>query len=131
MAGHNRAELLDRFSAAWGAGDVDALMTMMTETCVFRASVGPEPGATFSGPDDVRRGFSLFIGAAATDSGVQTDTEDPLITEDFAVTRWTSRYPRSDGPPVVVTACDILGFEGDRIQFKDTYRKVSGDLPPA
>jgi ketosteroid isomerase-like protein len=127
----DRAQLLDRFSVAWGAGDIDALMALMTENCMFRASVGPEPGATFSGSDDVRRGFSLFIGSGGTDPGVQTDTQDPLISADFAVTRWTSRYPRPDGAAVVVTACDILGFEGDLINFKDTYRKVTGDLPPA
>ena len=127
----DRAQLLDRFTAAWGAGDIDALMALMTENCVFRASIGPEPGTTFSGSDDVRRGFSLFISSGGTDSGAQTDAEAPLISADFAVTRWTSRYPRPDGAALVVSACDIFSFEGDLIMSKDTYRKVTGDLPRA
>jgi hypothetical protein len=102
---------------------------LMADRCTFRASVGPEPGATFEGRDEVRRGFSLFLGAAQDDPVVEIDTEAPLVGIDFAVTRWTSRFPQPPGPPTVVRACDILGFEGERIKFKDTYRKVTGELP--
>ncbi|MGH2868635.1 MAG: nuclear transport factor 2 family protein [Solirubrobacteraceae bacterium] len=125
----DRERLLERFTAAWRAKDLDTLMALMTEECSFRASLGPEPGASFSGRAEVRRGFSLFLGGSAGDAPAETETEDPLISRDFAVTRWTTRYPQPAGSPVVVRACDILGFEGDRIKFKDTYRKVAGDLP--
>jgi ketosteroid isomerase-like protein len=125
----DRATLLERFTTAWGAKDLDGLMAMMAEHCSFRASVGPEPGMTFEGREEVRRGFAVFLGAGAGDPPTETDAEEPLISPDFAVTRWTSRFPSAAGSPIVVRACDILGFEGDRIKFKDTYRKVIGDLP--
>jgi len=35
-----------QFSAAWAAGDLHALMSYMTDDCVYHASVGPEPGST-------------------------------------------------------------------------------------
>ena len=35
-------ELLDRFADAWNRHDLDALMSMMTDDCVFQASAGPE-----------------------------------------------------------------------------------------
>jgi ketosteroid isomerase-like protein len=123
-----RAQLIERFSTAWSAGDLDALMAMMADACTFRASIGPEPGVTFEGHEQVRRGFSMFLSGGGNDA-VETETEPPLISDDFAVTRWTSRYPQPAGPPTVVRACDILGFEGDRIKFKDTYRKLSGEPP--
>ena len=124
-----RAILLEQFSAAWTEKDLDGLMALMADGCLFRASVGPEPGASFEGREEVRRGFSLFLGGDQDDPAVETDTEAPLVCVDFAVTRWTSRFPQPSGPPVVIRACDILGFEGERIKFKDTYRKVSGELP--
>ena len=34
--------LLDRFADAWNRHDLDALMSMMTDDCVFEASAGPE-----------------------------------------------------------------------------------------
>lgn len=46
---------LAAFSAAWAAKDIDALMTFMTDDCVYAASVGPEPGKTFVGKEAVRR----------------------------------------------------------------------------
>lgn len=36
------AEELDRFAAAFGEGDVEAIMALMTEDCVFE-STGPAP----------------------------------------------------------------------------------------
>jgi hypothetical protein len=38
-------ERLAGFGAAWRAGDIEALMSFMTDDCVFRSSVGPGPGA--------------------------------------------------------------------------------------
>jgi ketosteroid isomerase-like protein len=129
MTNGDRAAVLDAFTAAWTAGDLDTLMSLMADDCSFRASVGPEPGATFAGRDEVRRGFELFLAPASSGPAPETEAEPTVISGDLAVTRWTSRHPQPDGPPVVVRACDILQFEGDRIKFKDTYRKVAGDLP--
>lgn len=127
MSTADRAHLLDAFTAAWSAKDLDALMALMAEECAFRASIGPEPGTTFAGRDEVRRGFELFLGGGDTAPEPETENEEALIGGDFAVTRWTSRYPQPDGPPVVVRACDILEFHDDHIKLKDTYRKVTGD----
>jgi ketosteroid isomerase-like protein len=126
-----QAQLIETFSAAWGAADIDALMALMAEDCWFRASVGPEPGAMFAGREQVRRGFGLFLAGGSSPVQPQTVSEEPLIADDFAVTRWTTRYPQPDGTGVVVRGCDVFGFDGGRIAFKDTYRKVSGELPAA
>src|SRR4051812_29386376 len=60
-AGVMTAERLGDFSAAWSAGDVEKLMSMVTDDCVYKASVGPEPGTTYSGRDEVRRGFTEML----------------------------------------------------------------------
>jgi hypothetical protein len=85
----------------------------------------------FAGRDEVRRGFGLFLAGGSSPDGPHTVIEEPLIADDFAVTRWATRYPQPDGPGLVVRGCDVFGFDGSRIAFKDTYRKVSGDLPAA
>ena len=124
-----REALLKAFDRAWGAKDVEALMELMAADPTFRASVGPEPGSTFRGREEVRRGFGLFLGAA-TGPPPETDGPEIRVGGDFAVTRWTLRIPQGEGAPVVVHGCDVFEFEGDRISLKDTYRKVTGDLPP-
>jgi ketosteroid isomerase-like protein len=124
-----RAALIEAFSQAWNDKDVDAAMDLMSEDCEFRASVGPEPGTAFVGRDEVRRGFALFL-APSDAPEPETELAPLLVHEDFAVTRWTSRWPQPDGTAVEVRACDVFQFAGDRIRSKDTYRKVAGP-PPA
>lgn len=128
MSDADRVALLEAFSAAWSARNVDALMDLMAEHCEFRSSVGPEPGASFVGRDEVRRGYELFLGSNAAPAP-EAESGGMLVNGDFAVTRWTLRWPQPDGPPVEVHGCDIFEFEGDRIKRKDAYRKAAGPLP--
>src|SRR5579872_7240528 len=58
--------LQKQFGKAWDARDIDELMSMMTDDCVYCASVGPEPGTTHVGRDAVREGFLAML---AFDSG--------------------------------------------------------------
>jgi ketosteroid isomerase-like protein len=128
MSHEDREALLEAFSAAWSAKDLDALMDLMTDDCQFRASVGAEPGTTFTGRDEVRRGYGLFVGPEATGPAPESEETVALTNGDFAVTRWTLRFAQPDGGYHEVRGCDVFEFEGDRIKLKDTYRKVPGSL---
>jgi ketosteroid isomerase-like protein len=50
-----------RFSEAWARRDIDGLMALVTDDIVDGASVGPEPGTTSRGRDEVRRGFEHML----------------------------------------------------------------------
>ncbi len=51
--------LLDRFAEAWNRHDLDALMSMMTDDCVFQASAGPDAdGERSEGPQAVRAAYA-------------------------------------------------------------------------
>ena len=53
------AALLQAFADAWNRHDVDALMSFMTEDCVFETSAGPDIcGSRYAGRDAVRTGFA-------------------------------------------------------------------------
>ena len=47
-----------RFVESWAAGDVEGVMACVTETFIYRASIGPEPGKTYSGAEGVRAGIA-------------------------------------------------------------------------
>ena len=58
MADAVSISVLDNFAAAWNRHDPDAILSMMTEDCVFEASRGPDvKGTIFTGQADVRRGI--------------------------------------------------------------------------
>lgn len=124
----DRKMLLEAFTRAWSDRDVEALMSLMAPDCEFRCSVGPEPGFRFTGREDVRRGFSLFLGPPVG-APPETESNGELVADDFAVTRWTTHSQLPDASVVRVQACDVFEFEGDLIKVKDTYRKVLGPPP--
>lgn len=50
---------LQAFADAWNRHDIDALMSFMTDDCVFEASAGPEAcGTRFEGRETVRAAFA-------------------------------------------------------------------------
>jgi len=116
---------LQRFSVAWTVGDLDALMSFMTEDCVYYASVGPEPGSTYRGRDEVRRGFAAIL---AYDRGRERHDGTAFIVGDVGVAEWSFYDAGPDGSGRLIRGCDIFEFAGDKIRKKDAFRKVFGDV---
>ena len=57
-------KLLDRFADAWNRHDLDALMSMMTDDCVFEASAGPQvDGQRSEGKQAVRAAYAAVFEA--------------------------------------------------------------------
>lgn len=100
----------------------------MTDDCVFRASVGVEPGTTFRGRAEVRRGFELML---AYDAGYESRGGEAFITGDRGASQWSFARTGDDGRVQEVHGCDFFHFEGDRIRVKDAYRRVHGNIGDA
>lgn len=111
---------LAAFCGAWSRGDVDALMTFMTDDCIYQASVGPEPGRTYRGAMEVRAGFREML---AHDSDAEGRDGRCVVAGDLGFAEWSCVY-REKG--LEVRGCDIFEFVGDRIRRKDAFRKVFG-----
>lgn len=117
-------ERLREFGAAWGRGDVDALMSYMTDDCVYSASVGPEPGKTYVGSDAVRAGFVELL---AFDADAENREGDMWVHGDRGVAEWSCVFTNADGTTTEIRGCDLFRFEGDKIAVKDAYRKTTAD----
>jgi hypothetical protein len=125
VTGAMTMERLADFGAAWLAADVDRLMSFMTGDCVFRASVGTEPGTVFRGRDEVRRGFELML---AYDAGAEAHGGMTFIAGIQGASQWSYSYAAADGAVAEVQGCDLYEFAGDLIRIKDAYREVHGDI---
>jgi taurine dehydrogenase small subunit len=121
-------ERLAEFGAAWKKKDLDLLMEFMTDDCVFVASVGTEPGTTFRGREEVRRGFALML---AYDDGYESQGGEAFIVGDRGASKWSYTRTDEDGRVHEVHGCDIFEFDGGRIRVKDAYRRVRGDIGDA
>ncbi|MFC7589376.1 nuclear transport factor 2 family protein [Nonomuraea antimicrobica] len=118
-------ERLAEFGAAWRDRDLDRLMEFMADDCVFRSSVGPEPGATFRGRAEVRRGFELML---AYDAGSESHDGVAFVVGDRGAAQWSYTHADAYGRTHRVDGCDLYEFDGDLIRVKDAYRRVHGDL---
>lgn len=114
-------EFLDRFADAWNRHDVDALMSFMTDDCVFHASAGPEAcGSRHVGGEAVRAAFAEVW---ATFPDAQWRGARHFVHGDRGVSEWTFTGTRADGSRVEVHGCDLFTFRGGKIATKDSYRK--------
>ena len=119
---HMTPEVLAAFSDAWTRRDLDALMSHVTDDCVYSASVGPEPGQTWSGKEQVREGFALML---AFDTGQERhEEENPIIAGTRGAATWSFTGAGPDGKVLTTRGCDIYEFRDGKIARKDAFRKV-------
>lgn len=112
---------LQAFADAWNRHDVEALMSFMTEDCVFEASAGPEVcGSRYVGSSAVRAAFAevwaVFPDAHWGDARHH-------VLGDRGLSEWTFTGTRTDGARSEVHGCDLFTFRDGRISLKNSYRK--------
>jgi steroid delta-isomerase-like uncharacterized protein len=113
--------LLDRFADAWNRHDLEALMSMMTDDCVFEASAGPHVnGQRSEGKDEVRAAYAAVF---QTFPDAHWADARHIISGNRGVSEWTFTGTQRDGKRVEVTGCDLFTFRDGRIAIKNSYRK--------
>lgn len=115
------ADMLQAFADAWNRHDLDALMSFMSEDCIFESSAGPDVcGTRYTGREAVRTGFA-DVWAAFPDA--RWNQARHFVQGDRGVSEWTFTGTRADGVRVEVNGCDLFTFRGSQIALKNSYRK--------
>ena len=113
--------LLERFADAWNQHDLDALMSMMTDECVFVASAGPQvDGQRSEGREAVRAAFAAVF---ETYPDAHWANARHFIAVNRGVSEWTFTGTHKDGTRVEVTGCDLFTLQDGKIAIKNSYRK--------
>ena len=110
---------LEAFSAAWNAHDIDALMSFMSEDCVFQTAAGPEA---------VRKAFAAAWQAvpdAQWENGVH------FVHGDFGTSQWTFTGTAADGSRIETDGIDVFTFKNGKIALKNVFRKARPNIPAA
>lgn len=119
-------EFLQAFADAFNRHDADALMTFMTEDCVFEISYGPEVcGQRFEGQEAVRKGFA---GVWKTYPDAQWRQPTHFVAGTRGVSEWTFTGTDKEGRKTEVNGCDIFTFREGKILLKNSYRKIRTPL---
>ncbi len=107
-----------RLADAFGAGDVDAIMAVMSDDCVFESTSPAPDGERVEGAAAVRAVFTdLFSGTP----GARFETEELVALGDRAVLRW--RFSWEGDEPGHVRGVDVLRVASGRVSEKFSYVK--------
>jgi len=113
---------LAEFAAAWNEHDCNALLSMVTDDCIFETAIGPhEYGERHAGKAALANAFPK-VWETFPDARWEDDTH--VICGDRGFSQWTFRGTDRAGKTVEVRGVDVFTFRGGRISKKDTFRKA-------
>jgi len=109
-------EDLRAFADAWDRHDLDAIMSVFTDNCIFIAGWGER----FEGQDRVRLGVKQFFDKFP--DGRFSDATH-FVSGIHGASEWTFTATGPDGKKLEMLGCDIFAFEGGKIALKNAFRK--------
>jgi ketosteroid isomerase-like protein len=112
-------EVVRRFNEAFNRHDIDAIMALMTEDCVFDNTRPPPDGERFDGQSRVRAFWGQFF---ARSPSARFETEEIFAAGDRCVVRWVYHWVK-DGAPGHVRGVDIIRVRDGKVAEKLSYVK--------
>jgi len=112
-------DVVQRFNEAFGAGDVDAVMRLMTDDCVFESTSPPPGGERFVGQAAVGNFWRDFF---AKTENAHFVAEELFAADDRVVCRWRFTWgsPPDEG---YVRGVDVLRVRDGKVAEKLSYVK--------
>jgi len=118
----DRLAVLERMIDAFNAHDLDAIMSLFAEDCVFESPRGPDAwGRRYEGQGAVREGLSLRF---TTIPDVHYGDGSHFVSGDRGVSEWTLTGTTTDGVRLSVRGCDVWTFRDDRVVVKNSFWKI-------
>ena len=109
-----------RFTAAFNAQDIGALLPLMTDDCVFESTAPPD-GIRAEGKHAVRAAFGDFF---AGSPGARFDTEEQFAAGDRVVLRGRYTWPAAgDQPEGHIRGIDVFRIRVGLVAEKCSYVK--------
>jgi steroid delta-isomerase-like uncharacterized protein len=112
--------LVIRFNDALNAQDVDAMMQLMAEDCIFENTYPPPDGARYEGQKSVRAFWEEFFRSS---QGAGIEIEEIFASKGRCVMRWVYRWMDAQGKPGHIRGVDIYKIRRGKITEKLSYVK--------
>lgn len=122
--------LLIEHTEAWNSHDLDRLMGLFADDCIFEASGGPDfDGTRFEGRDAVRAAFAEVLNSMP--DGNWGQGRHYVVSDDYGVSEWLLTGTFADGSRIEVLGCDFLTARDGQIVRKNSFRKQRPRIPAA
>jgi ketosteroid isomerase-like protein len=114
------AETIERFNEAFNRHDVHAVMSLMTEDCVFENTYPPPDGERFEGQQAVRGVWQRLFQASPR---AHFQTEEMFTSGDRCVVRWLYTWKDKEGATGHVRGIDLFRVRDGKVAEKLSYVK--------
>jgi ketosteroid isomerase-like protein len=112
--------VVEQFNVAFNTCDIDAIMALMTEHCVFENTSPAPDGERFEGQAAVRAAWEQFFGSS---NNPTFHTEEMFAYGDRAVVRWRYTWNGTDNTLGHVRGVDVFRVEDGKVAEKLAYVK--------
>jgi uncharacterized protein (TIGR02246 family) len=120
MSSDRVVTVITRFNVALNARDIDGMMRLMTDDCVFENTAPPPDGRRFIGQLQVRTFWESFFESSAS---ATIEIEEIAAFDDRCVMRWTYRWVGRNGQSGHVRGIDLYRVRDGLISEKLSYVK--------
>jgi len=111
--------LVERVDAAFSRRDLDTIMAMMTDDCVFE-NTSPPDGTRYEGATAVRAAWEELF---RTTRNPVFETEEAFACGDRCVTRWVFFWDNPDGTRRHVRGVDVWRVRDGKVAELRAYVK--------
>ena len=121
MVQRDNTAVMAAFGDAFTRQDMNAIMALMTNDCVFNSFAGPDIlGTHFEGQEEVRRGIKRIWDVCPDGNFGETNS---FVSGDRGVSEWLFTGTTRDGERIEVNGVDIFTFRDGKVAIKDAFRK--------
>ena len=111
---------IEHFNAVFNRHDVDAIMSAMTDDCVFENTYPPPDGERYEGQAAVRAFWEQFFSSSPQ---AHIETEELIACGDHCIHRWRYGWANADGTFGHVRGVDIFRVRDGKVAEKFSYVK--------
>jgi ketosteroid isomerase-like protein len=115
LSAHDTAATIEAFNEAFGRHDVDGVMALMTDDCVFENTLPTPDGERHVGQRAVRHFWETFFKESPN---ARFATEEIVVAGDRATVRW--RFDWGDGH---IRGIDLFKVRDGKVAEKLSYVK--------
>lgn len=112
--------LVVRFNQALNRQDIETMMGLMSEDCVFENTDPPPEGTRYEGQVAVRTFWEQFFRSS---QGPMIEIEEIFVAGERCVMRWVYHWADARGEAGHIRGVDIYKIRNDKIAEKLSYVK--------
>lgn len=112
--------LVEAFNQAFNQQDIEAVMALMADDCIFENTYPPPDGTCHVGRQAVRESFAGFFRSSP---GAIFETEEMVVLGDRCAVRWRYRWGNHGGETGHVRGIDLFRVRNSKIAEKLSYVK--------